>query len=102
METLLRSMDFDDRFTLEFLWRKESKEPFRARLTFALPDLHESSFELPVGAVLEMLGLALRDADRLCVQEFTSSLAPLFQRYASDGNTPEKNSFNPNGKADSA
>ncbi|MGE0536614.1 MAG: hypothetical protein AB7O68_16710 [Pirellulales bacterium] len=95
-------MDFDDRFSLELLWRKDCKEPFRARLSFASPGFNERSIELPAGTVIAKIGEALQDADRLCVQEFACSLAQLFQRYASRGSSPARHSLNPSEKVDSA
>jgi hypothetical protein len=43
--TLLKSLEFDDRFSIEFLYRQD-KNPLRVRVTFNDGDASENSFEL--------------------------------------------------------
>lgn len=63
METkLLNSLEFDDRFSIEFLYRKD-KDPLHVRLTFnAGTGESEESFELP----MDMLTASAREAIGKC------------------------------------
>ena len=79
METkLLAARDFDDRFALEILFRKDSPSPLRTRIVFSTADIEERSFELPVDALTELLSEALGKTSTLLLEELRSSLPSAF------------------------
>jgi hypothetical protein len=73
--TLLNTLEFDDRFSIEFLYR-EDKNPLRVRLTFnAGNGESEESFELPMDTLTAFAREAIRKCASMAVEDCVRSFA---------------------------
>ncbi len=66
---LLNSLDFDDRFSIEFLYR-EGEKPLRVRVTFCGGNDSEESFELPMEALTSSAREAIRSCAALAISDW--------------------------------
>jgi hypothetical protein len=73
--TLLNTLEFDDRFSIEFLYRKD-KNPLRVRLTLSNGSGDsEESFELPMDTLTAYAREAIRKCAGMAVEDCVQSLA---------------------------
>ncbi len=66
---LLNSLDFDDRFSIKFLYR-EGEKPLRVRVAFYGGNDSEESFELPMEALTSSAREAIRNYATLAISDW--------------------------------